>query len=128
MHELSLASALLDQLLALVEEHRARRVLLVAVTIGPFSGVVAESFAFGFNTLKTSYEATREARLELTTPGPVYRCLDCGKEVAVPAAEAVDRLEILLADLVPRRCPRCGANRLSPRGGGELLLNHVEME
>ena len=52
MHELSLAHSLIDQILDLAAEHQASRVLRVRVTLGPFSGVVRDSFEFGFNVLK----------------------------------------------------------------------------
>ena len=65
MHELSLANSLIAQLLDLLKEHQANRVIRVSVTIGPFSGIVRDSFEFGFDALKRSYSATQEAVLEV---------------------------------------------------------------
>ena len=49
MHELSLAKSLLDQVSDLAREHNSTSVTKVKVILGPFSGVVADSFDFGFN-------------------------------------------------------------------------------
>ena len=128
MHELSLAQSLIEQLLDLAQEHQAERITRVAVTLGPFSGIVRDSFEFGFNIIKESDQVTREAVLELITPDPEYTCLDCGKVAIIPHALQRDRLETMLLGPAAKHCSGCGSNQLSPQGGTELILNHVEME
>lgn len=128
MHELSLAQSLIDQLLGLAKEHHANRITKVLVTLGPFSGVVRDSFEFGFNILKESQALTRDAELELESPDPVYICLDCGKLSVIPFTKPGDLLDIHSSRPYPKKCPWCCLNRLSPKGGNELILNHVEME
>jgi len=125
MHELSLAQSLIAQILALAAEHEARKVNRVVVTLGPFSGVVRDSFEFGFSILKEEHEPVRDARLELETPDPEYRCLDCEKVIPFPRQS--DPLE-LACGLTAKKCPWCGSNRLSPKGGTELILKQLEME
>ena len=59
MHELSLA-----------QEHDAETILTVRVEIGKRAGIVIDSFTFGFGAVKTEYQPTRNARLEIkTVPG-----------------------------------------------------------
>jgi len=128
MHELSLAQSLIDQIVALAAEHQARRVNRVVVTLGPFSGVVRDSFEFGFNILKQEREQIREAALELETPDPEYVCLDCAKVAVIPFPRQSDRLELARCGLSAKKCPWCGSTRLSPKGGTELILNQLEME
>jgi hydrogenase nickel incorporation protein HypA/HybF len=128
MHELSLAQSLIEQILALAAEHKARRVNRVVVTLGPFSGVVRDSFEFGFNILKKEREQVREAVLELETPDPEYVCLDCTKVAVIPFPRQSDRLELARCGLSARKCPWCGSARLSSKGGTELILNQLEME
>ncbi len=127
MHELSLAQSLIDQLLDLAKEHKATRITRVAVTLGPFSGIVRDSFEFGFNALKESGKLTREAVLELETPDPVYVCLDCDKVSVIPFSLQNDPLDRMYSPY-PKKCPWCCLTRLSPKGGTELILNQVEME
>ncbi|WP_448873661.1 hydrogenase maturation nickel metallochaperone HypA/HybF [Desulfobulbus propionicus] len=128
MHELSLAQSLLDQLLDLAREHQAKRITRVAVTIGPFSGIVRDSFEFGFNILKESMPQTKGAVLEVETPDPVYVCLDCNRVSVIPFAQSQSPSELALGGAYPKKCPWCCLNRLSPKGGTELILNQVEME
>jgi hydrogenase nickel incorporation protein HypA/HybF len=128
MHELSLAQSLIDQILALAEEHQAKQVNRVVVTLGPFSGVVRDSFEFGFNILKQEREAVRGAVLDLETPDPEYMCLDCSKAAIIPFPRQSERLELARCGMAAKKCPWCGSNRLSPKGGTELILNQLEME
>ncbi len=114
MHELSLVQGLMSQVLDLVERHRASKVLKITVAIGPFSGVVADSFRFAYEILSQDYAATKEAVLEIQEPKPTYRCNSCGYE-------APDRLD-------DDSCPRCEQGIMVPRGGDELILLSVEME
>jgi len=128
MHELSLAQSLIDQLLVLARENQAKQVNRVLVTLGPFSGIVRDSFEFGFNALKASHAVTRKALLELETPDPVYICLDCERVAVIPFATANDQMEMGPSYPYPKKCPWCCLTRLSPKGGTELILNQVEME
>jgi len=128
MHELSLAQSLIEQILALAMEHEAGRVNRVVVTLGPFSGVVRDSFEFGFNILKKDHEKVGDAVLELETPDPEYVCLDCKKVAVIPFPKQSERLELARCGLAAKKCPWCGSNRLSPKGGTELILNQLEME
>ena len=54
MHEMSLAQGLIEELSVLASKNKALRIVQVRVVLGPFSGVVADSFSFGFNVLKKS--------------------------------------------------------------------------
>ncbi|MDX9835524.1 MAG: hydrogenase maturation nickel metallochaperone HypA [Desulfobulbus sp.] len=128
MHEFSLATSLIDQILDLAKEHQASRVLCVRVTIGPFYGIVRESFEFGFNVLKESRPLTAGALLELETPDPTYVCLDCARVSMIPFALPGETPDLLLLGPFPKKCPWCGGRHLSPKGGTELILNQVEME
>lgn len=128
MHELSLAQSLIEQILELAAKHQAVRINRVVVTLGPFSGIVQESFAFGFNILKAERPETRGAILQLETPDPEYTCLDCNTLAVIPFSRQNEGLELVRCSLAARKCPWCGSSRLSPKGGIELILKQVEME
>ena len=128
MHELSLAQSLLEQLNGLAAEHQATRITRVLVTIGPFAGIVKESFEFGFNALKLSQALTKETVLELESPDPAYLCQDCGKTSVIPFSAPGESPDVRLTGIYPKKCPWCCQGRLSPKDGTELILNHVEME
>ncbi len=128
MHEMSLAQSLIEQLLALAEEHEATQVTRVVVTLGPFSGIVRDSFEFGFGILKESERIIAQAQLDIEAPDPEYVCLDCEKVSVIPFPAQSERLEVARFGLSAKKCPWCDSPRLSPKGGTELILNQVEME
>jgi len=65
MHELSLAQGLLTQLEKLARKHEATTVLVVRVDIGAQSGIVTDSFCFGFDALKKEKQLTRNTLLSI---------------------------------------------------------------
>jgi len=112
VHEFSLAQGLMRQLVDLAEQHQAAKIITVRVTIGRLSGIVADSFSFGFETLAAENPLTEYAVLEITETEPAQRCLDCG----------------LVLDLPAGNCPACSSVRLVAEGGDDLTLTQVEME
>jgi len=65
MHELSLAQGLLTQLEGLAKEHDATTIYIVRVDIGKQSGIVVDSFCFGFDALKKEKPLTQNADLQI---------------------------------------------------------------
>ena len=65
MHELSLAQGLLTQLEELATTHNATTVHVVRVEIGEQSGIVVDSFCFGFDALKKETPLTENAELQI---------------------------------------------------------------
>lgn len=112
MHEFSLAQGLMSQLLKLAEQHEATKIITVKVTIGQLSGIVADSFSFGFETLSAENSLTKNAVLEITETEPAKRCLDCN----------------FIIDSHTRICPKCLSSKLIANGGDDLILTQVEME
>ncbi|WP_028579291.1 hydrogenase maturation nickel metallochaperone HypA/HybF [Desulfogranum japonicum] len=127
MHELSLAQSLLEQLLGLARQHNADTISKVTVILGPFSGIVADSFDFGFNILKKEYQETKEAELILEKPTPEYLCLECQHISAMePAESQIPGVAGIITG--KHSCPKCNSDRLSPQGGTDLILKQIEME
>lgn len=112
MHEFSLAQGLMSQLLQLAEQHSATKIIKVKVTIGRLSGIVADSFSFGFEALSGENSLTKNAVLEITETEPAKRCLDCS----------------FIIDSHTRVCPKCLSSKLVAEGGDDLILTQVEME
>ena len=102
----------MGQLAAIADEHKAKKIITVKVSIGRLSGIVADSFAFGFETLASENSLTRNAVLEITVTEPAKRCIDCG----------------FIGETGGKECPRCSSSKLSAEGGDELILTQVEME
>ncbi len=66
MHEFSLAQGLMQQLIGLADQHGAHKICTVRVEIGNRSGIVVDSFSFGFEVMAKENRLTREAVLELS--------------------------------------------------------------
>lgn len=115
MHEISLVQNLIGQLRQLATDNDAERVLSVTMEIGPLSGVVIDSFQFGFDTLTTGDSLLSESKLIIRTPDAVCRCSDCGHVMVT-------------SGIRPEQCPLCGNRLLIPEGGDDLVLRQVEME
>ncbi len=115
MHEISLVEGLLHQLRELAVAHQAGKVIKVIMEVGPLSGVVADSFRFGFDILSADDDLVRGAELVLEIPPVSYRCSDCG------------HMEIATGEK-PEQCAKCGELFLTAQGGDDLILRQVEME
>ncbi|MDY0391332.1 MAG: hydrogenase maturation nickel metallochaperone HypA [Desulfobulbus oligotrophicus] len=128
MHEMSLAQSLIEHMLTLAREHGASQINRAVVILGPFSGVVRDSFEFGFNILKLEQEPLRETLLVVESPDPEYVCLDCGKQTVFPFTLQEEGMGAAYYNFAAKTCPWCSSKQLSPTGGTELILHQLEME
>jgi hydrogenase nickel insertion protein HypA len=115
MHEISLVQGLFQQLAELAEKNNMTRVVTITMEIGPLSGVVEDSFRFGFDILSKEDELIRDAELILNTTAVIYRCSECGATQHSTGER-------------PDNCTMCGEVFLLAEGGDELILQKVEME
>jgi Zn finger protein HypA/HybF involved in hydrogenase expression len=69
VHEFSLAQSLMQQVSDLAAKHQASSVLRVCVAVGEMSGIVIDSFQFGFEILSKEQELTKEAVLDIENVG-----------------------------------------------------------
>ena len=116
MHEISLVQGLFQQLQELAIDNKASKIICVTMEIGPLSGVVVDSFQFGFDILSAEDELLKGAKLEIKIPPVEYTCTDCG------------HVETITTGPKPEECPKCSELLLIPKGGEDLILLQVEME
>lgn len=116
MHEISLVQGLFQQLDELARENNAGKVTRVTMEIGPLSGVVVDSFRFGFEILVKEYPLMQEAELVIDITPVSYRCTHCAFVLESTSAQR------------PSACPKCDELLLIPSGGDDLILKRVEME
>ncbi len=79
MHEFSITDSMLKQVLALAEQHSARKVTSIRLIVGQEAGVVPDCVRFYFDTMKQG-TAAEEAVLEFRTEPLRLRCPKCGAE------------------------------------------------
>lgn len=113
MHELSVAQALVEQVDAVIDQHRASRATSIRVRIGPLAGVVPELLASAF-PLAAAGSRMEHAQLEFIHASIQVRCRTCGAETEA----AMNRL----------LCGACGDWHTQILSGDELLLESVELE
>lgn len=113
MHELGIATAILDAVQTEVQGRGGARPHRVGLRIGELTAVDPEALRFAFEVL------TRETDLEgLALDFEIcplrHRCRECAEEFAVK--------DYVFA------CPRCGALRTECIGGDELDIAYLEVE
>jgi hydrogenase nickel incorporation protein HypA/HybF len=108
MHELAITQSVVD---AVLERTGDRRVVLVRLTIGRLSGVVADSLRFCFELIAEG-TALEGARLEIDEPTGMAHCRTC--ETDFPIADL-----LLLCD--------CGSSEVELKTGRELQVSSVEV-
>lgn len=115
MHEISLVQGLLAQLTNLANENHKTKIRSVTMQIGPLSGVVTDSFRFGFDVLSEKDSLTKGAYLIIQTAPVRYKCTKCG-------------FSIVTEETKPDKCIKCDEIFLLAQGGDDLILEQVEME
>lgn len=115
MHEFMLAEGMAQELIRIAKEHKASAVKDVYVSIGALSGIVPESFEFGFEIIKNHEPLLGGATLHVDVDYPDYRCVHCG--------HIIEKSGVL-----PWACPRCNREEFFPSGGDDLRIMRVELD
>jgi hydrogenase nickel incorporation protein HypA/HybF len=113
VHELSIATALVDQVEEVRSSHDGQKVAAVGLRIGTWRLVVPESLTFYYEAL-TRGTPLEGSRLEIETVTAQARCQKCGEVFAVEGAWVV--------------CPICAGVGGDLLSGQELDLVSVELE
>ena len=94
------------------ETNDAKKVIRITIAVGRLSGVVPESLAYCFNTIKEGSVA-HDAELVIREIPATANCTDCGANLEVGPYDFT--------------CPECGGI-IIPSGGRELYLEELEVE
>lgn len=110
MHELSIATQLLDSILAVAADNRAERVDEVEVLLGAMRLVVPEALEQAFEIVAEGTLA-QGAQLKLTEVGLRGRCRGCGHEFEPGIGNFA--------------CPACGRADVDIVQGDDIILKSV---
>ncbi len=113
MHELAIASAILDRAKAASDRNGGGRVLRIGLRIGEISGVEPEALAFGIEALSKG-TPLEGVVLEIERPKRKQRCAACAAEFE-PDGFAV-------------ACPHCQHGASECIAGNELDVTYIELE
>ncbi len=113
MHELGIASSILESVQKEAERHAGAHISKVGVKIGELAGVDGDALQFGFEVLVKDTELEPLA-LELELIPRVQRCSKCA-------------YEFRMTDFDPR-CPLCGDTATECISGEELDIAYMELD
>jgi hydrogenase nickel incorporation protein HypA/HybF len=113
MHELGIASAILDCVDQEAQRHPGGHIARVGVKIGELSGVDGDALRFGFEVLVKDTEREPLA-LELEFVPRIQRCARCEHEFRMTEFDP--------------RCPRCGDFETQCVSGEQLDIAYMEVE
>lgn len=112
MHEMAMATALLDLIREQLAANSAERVSRVVLEVGALSHVDPHALRFAFDAVSRGGPVDG-AEVVIHEPAGSAWCLDCETPVAVTTRDGL--------------CPRCGGAKLLARGGDELRLVELEV-
>jgi hydrogenase nickel incorporation protein HypA/HybF len=119
MHELSIASAVVDSVLEFVAERSIRRVIAVKLAIGEFSHVEEEQLRFCYMAI-TQETPLRDSTLEIAKIPALVRCHHCDYSGRPKYWD-----DALSAAPVPTlQCPKCGG-AVEPVEGTDCAIKSV---
>ncbi|MEV5510772.1 hydrogenase maturation nickel metallochaperone HypA [Streptomyces orinoci] len=114
MHELSIATVIVERAEELARRHGAERVDAVRVRVGELAGVVPDALLFSFEVARQG-TALDEARLLIEEVPGRARCEPCGTDFAVGVPPFL-------------WCPRCERPCERLLSGRELEITAIELE
>jgi hydrogenase nickel incorporation protein HypA/HybF len=113
MHELAIASSILDRAKGVAEANGNARVLKVALRVGALSGVEPDALRFGFEALCKD-SPMQETVLEIEVCKRKQRCQTCAVEFEPESFITT--------------CPSCGSDDSVCIAGKELDVMFIELE
>ena len=113
MHELSIASTIVDTVLREIEQRDLKVVYSISLKIGELTAVVPEALQFGFSVLIKDTQLAHTQLLIETIP-ITGRCRVCGVSFAVEQFIFV--------------CPECGSGEIETIRGDELDIVSIKAE
>lgn len=112
MHELSIASAIVEQVAGLGPEVAGRRIAAVTLRVGRLASVHEDALRFSFDVVRRGTPLDRADLRIVDVPVRIW-CPTCAAEVALPGIQ-------------PFACPACGTRSGDIRAGRELDLESIE--
>ncbi len=113
MHEMGIASSVLDAVRTELTKYPGSRATKVGVRIGEWAGVDVESLRFCCEALIMDSDLTGLA-VELDYRLRRNGCPQCGHEFAIQNYAT--------------QCPRCDCEHTVPLGGTELDISYIELD
>lgn len=122
MHELWLASQVVDKIVGVAHDKKAKRVKRVELLLGELTMVGAQQFLFWIKELLgSSGQIAQSVEIELKPVKAVVECKNCGYRGGL---KPIDENH-LYPDF---SCPCCDQPDIEVKKGRELILNKIQLE
>ena len=119
MHELSIASAVVDRVLELLDSHRAKKVLSVRLSVGELSHLEADQLQFCYTAIAQG-TAMENSTLEIEKIAAIIECPRCSYKGRPNYWEAA----LFAAPIPTLECPECGG-AVEPVEGNDCAIKSV---
>ena len=113
MHELGIASSIVDSVKAEAEKRSGARLLAVGLRVGEVSGVNSDALEFCFHSLVRGTDL-EPIRLDIERTARRHRCPGCSREFDVVEYDPT--------------CPDCGEFHTVLVAGDEMEIVYLEIE
>ncbi|MBY9000606.1 MAG: hydrogenase maturation nickel metallochaperone HypA [Candidatus Heimdallarchaeota archaeon] len=77
MHEYSVASAIVDQVKGIIEEHNASKVKKIIVSASPYDVIIPELLIEAYGIITNDLEKFTDSALEIQVGKAEIKCLEC---------------------------------------------------
>jgi hydrogenase nickel incorporation protein HypA/HybF len=119
MHELSIASAVVDSVLEYLDAHEVKKVMMVRLAVGELSHVEAEQLRFCYMAI-TQETAMENSTLEIESVPAIVECRHCSYHGRPKYwADAISA-----APIATLECPTCGG-AVEPVEGNDCAIKTV---
>lgn len=112
MHELSIAQAIVNQALDILQKEKGSSIARIALTIGVLSGIEEHALREAF-PIACEGTALNGADLDIETEKASVFCRDCNKEVTVTPPFMV--------------CGTCMGSNVDFRKGRDMIIKQIEI-
>jgi hydrogenase nickel incorporation protein HypA/HybF len=119
MHELSIASAVVDSVLEFIAERSVKRVISVKLAVGELSHVEEEQLRFSYMAI-TQETPIQDSELEIERVAAVVLCRECGYSGRPKYWD--DALAV--APIPTMQCPDCGGT-VDPVEGNDCAIRSI---
>ncbi len=113
MHELALATSLVEQITSVMKYEGATKLHAVTVSIGKFSGIEKDALEFAF-PLAADRTPAAGAKLKVKVSDMKLKCKACGRKT--------------VAEMPLAKCGKCGSLDVEVTDGKEFIIKSMEIE
>lgn len=114
MHELGIATSLIEIVVETAQQNDAKKVKTITAKIGRLAGVDSNALQFAFEAIRDEYPLIKEAELVIDNIPVTGKCGDCGK---------TNEYEEMFFE-----CSSCGSYNVTIVTGEEMTVSEIEVD